>query len=109
MAEDGWEIPPLPITFVEAESLEQATTKLMAAVSQFGIPTEESLYEFMNTRNLDIDFIIQANRIPDIDIYSFKAAYFDEPKPKAEKEQEPEICEHCGAKKRRPRKKSKGA
>jgi hypothetical protein len=109
MAEDGWEIPPLPITIVEADSLEHATTKLMAAVSQFGIPTEDTLYEFMNKRNLDIDFIIQANRIPDIDIYAFKASYFDDPKPKADPEPEPEICEHCGAKKRRPRKKSRGA
>lgn len=106
MAQDGWEIPPLPVTVVQADDMKHAESKLLAAVSQYGQTTDETLYEFLNQRSIDIDDIIAANRIPDLDIYAFKASYFDEPKPKADpvEEDHDEKCPTCGKKMRPPKK-----
>lgn len=103
MAEDGWAIPPLPVSIVEASSKEEAEARLMAGVSVFGTITNQGLYEFLETRKLDIDEILKANDLPDFDAIRFKADYYDDIAPKEPKPEVIERCPTCGKKKRPPK------
>lgn len=47
MQEEGWQIPELPYSLVEADSVQEAKRKLLAAASQYGKATEAGLAAFL--------------------------------------------------------------
>jgi len=102
MRDDGWTIPPLPVALVYCRDEREADAKVLASVSQYGKVTHDSLYEFLQHRDIDIESVIALNSIPDTDIYAFKAEYYEDSKPAPTIDDEkPEVCDLCGAKKRK--------
>src|SRR5262249_9414853 len=52
-AEDGYEVPPLPCALIEAKNRKEAAEKILLISSQYGRITDEGLYEFLSTNELD--------------------------------------------------------
>lgn len=67
MRKDGWEIPEVPIVFVEADDIKQAKHKLLAAASQYGKVESDGLLEFIGNDFLADDLVSHFN-FPEIDI-----------------------------------------
>lgn len=80
MASEGYQIPDLPVAFVEAPNFKEAKKKLMAAASQFGDVDKQGLYEFLSENQWDMDFLEENFKLPEIDFDSFKAEYYDDSK-----------------------------
>ena len=74
---DGYAVPPVPISLTEADSLEQAKQKLLAAASQYGQMERQGLYEFYQDVGLTPDDLIDRYSFPEIDLPDFKADFFD--------------------------------
>src|SRR5215468_8568307 len=53
MAEESYEIPPLPCALIEARDKKDAAEKILLISSQYGRVTDEGLYEFLSTNELD--------------------------------------------------------
>lgn len=68
--EEGWDVPEIPVSFVQADSYEQARRKLLAGASQYGKVTEQGLLNFL--RESDIPYIeVAANfNFPEIKMES---------------------------------------
>jgi len=73
-SEEGYYIPKLPVSYIEAENKKEAKEKLLACLSEYGNMTPYGLYEFMGE---DIDFSELDNfRLPEIDIDKFESEFF---------------------------------
>jgi len=77
MAEEGFEIPPLPYVKVDAKDKREAMRKLLALASQYGKVEAPGLYEFMTTAEIDINDLMMANNFPDLNLQHFAAEYFE--------------------------------
>ncbi len=101
---EGYEIPPIPVSFIEASSEHEAKKKVLSLTSQFGSMTNESLFEFASNANIDLP-TLEDFRFPEIDMGAWKAEFFDMPidfeepaekKAPEEKEFETRQCPNCG-------------
>lgn len=54
MREEGWQIPPLPVSFVDAPDIQAAKRKVLALTSQYGEMTEKSLADYIKENDLDL-------------------------------------------------------
>jgi hypothetical protein len=97
---EGYHIPKIPCSIVEASSEYEAKKKVLALTSQFGEITSQGLFEFASLNNIDLP-TLEDFRFPEIDMDIFKKDFFDgfaEPEPKGEpeeKEIELKTCPHC--------------
>lgn len=57
MREEGIKIPKLPVTIIEAENEKEAREILLSLVSQYGKLSDEGLYEFLETSQIDFDVV----------------------------------------------------
>jgi ParB-like chromosome segregation protein Spo0J len=96
MAREGWTIPDLPVVFVEAGTVEEARRKLVAGASQYGEIDEESLYEFIEEFEIDLDYVMELARFPEVDLDEFKTNYYLDEPPEEDKEKKSKTCPHCG-------------
>lgn len=71
---EGFFIPPIPASVIEAKDEREAKEKVLALTSQFGEITEFGLYEFMEKASLDYS-ILDNFRFPEIDIEKWKQGY----------------------------------
>lgn len=78
MEEEGYEIPPLPVSFIQAKDKRQAKRKVLALTSQYGEMTKQGLYEFMNEAGLQIGEVESWFRFPEINLEEFKAEFFED-------------------------------
>lgn len=78
VAEEGWECPSIPVSYVEADSYEQAKKKLLGAASQYGKITSAGLYEFMSDAGIDVDYLEESTRLPEFHLETFKNEYIHE-------------------------------
>ncbi len=76
LREDGYDIPPVPVDVIEAETFKEAKTKLLAAASQFGKVEGDGLYEFLTEADLEVDEVIESMRLPEIDMGFFKEEFY---------------------------------
>ncbi len=76
MKDKGWIIPPLPVSWVEASSLNEAKKKVLAAAAQYGSVNTQGLYEFIETNSISLEFLEAAIELPTIDLGKFKAEYY---------------------------------
>ena len=83
MREDGWGIPKLPVDFIEAKDEQEAKEKILLLTSQYGKMTDESLYEFITTGNLQADSLKDLLALPQIDFEKFYRGYFENESPGA--------------------------
>src|SRR5258705_12362682 len=54
MAEDGYGVPSLPCALIEAKNRKDAAEKILLISSQNGRVTDEGLYEFLSTNDIDL-------------------------------------------------------
>jgi len=101
---EGFKIPRLPVSFIEAETEHEAKKKILALTSQFGELTSAGLFEFASLNNIDLP-TLEDFRFPEINMDNFKAEFFDmpldfeEPEDKGDpkdKEEELKTCPNCG-------------
>lgn len=104
--EEGWEVPDLPIVWIEAKNMKEAKEKLLAITSQYARITVEGWDEF--TYDLDVENIIPNISLPDFKIPDMTPTGDPDPDKAPEKkgpEQEPpstskgriiHTCPSCG-------------
>lgn len=69
--EEGFVVPELPISYVEAASFGEAKRKVLAGVSQYGKLTEESVMEFMRSADIPFEDLAANFSLPGIDMEKF--------------------------------------
>ena len=79
MQNEGWEIPPIPVVWIDAIDEKEAKTKLLLAVGQYGKLSDESLYEYLKTAELEIPGLSDLMELPGIDFAKYQAKFgFDD-------------------------------
>lgn len=76
LADEGYEIPAVPIDFVTADSFEQAKRILLSHASQFGKVQAQGLYEQQMAAGLSIEQIQESYNYHEINMRSYAAEYF---------------------------------
>jgi DNA modification methylase len=79
MAEEGLNIPEIPISLVQARTIKDAKRKILGLAGQYGKVEEEGLYEFLSTNELEALEVFEHVRFPEIDENSFLDEYFNDP------------------------------
>jgi hypothetical protein len=87
MISDGWSIDPLPVIEIEAENEKEAKHLLLLISSRYGHITDDGLYEFIMTSELNFDELKEEIDLPEIDFKQFEQSYFSE----EPKDAEPQI------------------
>lgn len=77
LIKEGYSIDKIPVVDIEAETKKEAAEILLAINSHFQSITDQGLYEFMATMEIDLselqDFVL-----PDINLEKFELSYFKE-------------------------------
>ena len=68
MRDEGYEIPLIPVSLVEADNIKQAKKKVLALTSQFGTMTQDGLINFCEMNEINIDDMMKEFRFPEIPI-----------------------------------------
>ena len=76
MREEGYEIPLIPISIIEADNIKQAKKKVLSLTSQFGEITQAGLADFCQNNDFNIDEIQKEFRFPELNFEEIKE---DEP------------------------------
>src|SRR5258705_11507005 len=79
MAEEDYKIPPLPCALIEAKNRKEAAEKILLISSQYGRVTDEGLYEFLSTNDLDFGELEPLLELPALDLDEFKEGWMTEP------------------------------
>jgi hypothetical protein len=87
----GYEIPALPVVWIEATSERQARERVLAFASQYGVVTEKSLAEYLKESEINVDVLETRFEFPEIDADKIKEMFEDELE--IEEDEEPEIEE----------------
>lgn len=74
MADDGYDIPPLPCALIEAKDRREAAQKILLISSSYGRMTDEGLYEFLSENDIDFPELEPLLALDDIDLGDFKLA-----------------------------------
>ena len=99
MADDSYEIPPLPCALIQAKDRKEAAEKILLISSQYGTMTNQSLQEFLTENDLDFLQLQDELELPSIDLDFFHDADFE---PASADEQgrldkkNPVTCPECG-------------
>jgi hypothetical protein len=75
LADEGYEIPPLPINYVEASSRKEAKEILLAMTSSYGQMSYEGLNEYLKESEISLDEIEQSMVFPEIDFEEYKEQF----------------------------------
>ena len=98
MAEDGFEIPPLPCALIQAKDRREAAEKILLISSQYGKMTNNSLEDFLSENELALPELQEELELPSIDLEYFRDADF-EPASAAEQghldKKNPVTCPAC--------------
>ncbi|MDR1325292.1 MAG: hypothetical protein LBK00_04565 [Treponema sp.] len=94
---EGYEIPPCPVVYIDAENEEEAKQKMLRLNSRYGLVTKDGVMSFVKELAIDFDelqipapeHIFFDLQIKDVDKY-FNTVIDDTP------EKKPRICPHCG-------------
>ena len=71
---EGYFIPPIPCSIIQASDLKEAKEKVLAFTSQYGEITDTGLYEFMNEAGIDLSYL-EDLRFPEIDLDEWRESY----------------------------------
>lgn len=75
MREEGYEIPKVPVDFIDAKNRKEAAEKILLLASQYGKMTNDSLYEFLETESLDFSSLKEVIELPQIDLGAFERGW----------------------------------
>lgn len=76
--EEGYLIPSLPVSLVEADSLHEAKRRVLQDVSQYGDVDKQGLYQFTVDAMINPVELSESFKIPDLDMPSFHKEFFDD-------------------------------
>jgi hypothetical protein len=79
MRDDGWDIPLIPISLIEADSYKQALEKILSLTSQFGEITRDGLYKFITANDINPNFINEHFNFAEINMPKFMEEFFNSP------------------------------
>jgi len=104
MADDGYEVPQLPCALIQAKDRKEAAEKILLISSQYGQVTDEGLYEFLSTNDLDFGELEPLLELPALDLDKFKEGWMTDPdfSPTSADDQgrldkkNPVTCPECG-------------
>lgn len=74
--EEGYSVPALPVSWIQATNQKEAAKKLLAATSQYGEVTPDGLHSYMNKFGLDMTAMESSFQFPEIDYAQFAQAYY---------------------------------
>ena len=98
MRDDGWNIPALPVVWIDASDEKEAKHKLLLAVGAYGKVTDDGLYEFINLAGLDMNLLGESIELPGIDFKKFEAGFGEDEKEKNDPILPGQLsCPNCGA------------
>lgn len=80
----GYVIPPIPVSFVEASTYQEAKKRVLQDVSQYGVVETQGMYEFLDDAGMTLPDFEKDFKIPDFDMSKFKMEFFDENQPREE-------------------------
>jgi hypothetical protein len=72
---EGWTIPEIPVAVVEAESYAEAKRKVLAAASQYGKLTKDSLAQFMRENDIPYEDMVSNFHFPEVDFSQLAATF----------------------------------
>lgn len=78
--QEGYQVPLLPVFWVEASNDNEAAQKVLAATSQFGEITYEGLFDFMVGHDFEMPLLKSDFVLPEIDMDRFEKTFFPEEK-----------------------------
>jgi len=81
LRDEGYEIPDLPVDFIEAKDEREAKDKILLLSSQYGKINEENLYLFLNENDLDFPNLKEVLDLPKIDLERFEKGWMKEETP----------------------------
>jgi len=76
MKADGWKIPAVPVSYVEASNVNDAKRKILAMASQYGVVDQKALFDFTNDLGLSSDEIASHFSFADFDMDRFTKGFF---------------------------------
>jgi hypothetical protein len=76
MAEDGYEIPPLPCALIQAKDKKDAAEKILLISSQYGKMSNNSLEDFLADNDIGFLELQDELELPAIDLEYFRDADF---------------------------------
>lgn len=79
LEEEGYEIPKVPVVYVEAKDYHEAKKILLTHASQYGAVEQQGLYELIHQADLSPEAIRDTIAFADFDMDKFHVAYFEKP------------------------------
>lgn len=76
MIEEGFSIDAIPVVEIEAENEREAKHLVLLISSRYGHVTDDGLYEFIMTSELDFSELRDEIDLPEIDFKRFGESYF---------------------------------
>lgn len=64
---EGWKIPEIPVALVEAKSFAEAKRKVLAAASQYGKVSKDSLSLYLKENDIQFDEVVANFHFPEVD------------------------------------------
>ncbi len=77
--EEGFEIPRVPVSWIEARDRKEAKRRVLQDIAQYGKVQRQKFFDFLGDAGIDIDFVQEQFDIPDFDMPGFKFEYFSDP------------------------------
>ena len=71
LVKEGYQIGDIPAVEIEAKDETEAAEKLLMLNSRYAKMTDDGLYEFLNTHNVDIENMFADLELPEIDMDGF--------------------------------------
>ena len=66
MRDEGWEVPPLPVVYIDADDEQHAKYLVLAAISQFGRVDMDELANFAGNADISLKTLFEDFRLPDV-------------------------------------------
>lgn len=64
--EEGYKVPPIPVSIVKAKDFAQAKRKVLGGISSFGQYTEDSLFNYLKEIDMPHDNVVKSFSFPEI-------------------------------------------
>ena len=76
MRDEGYQIPPLPVDFIQARDMREAREKIVVLCSQYGKLSEESIHRFISEAEIDFADFKEVLDLPEIDLDHLEQNWF---------------------------------
>lgn len=78
MADEGADIPPIPVVIVEAKDMKEAKRRVLLGRSDYHEVTSDGLYEFLSTAQIEFDDVQDEINFSSIDVKKFIDEFGDD-------------------------------